>query len=184
MAELYEFNGLFQPKWFTDHVLNEITVWSEYKENQADKLLKIQPNPDKLQTSLSDYSLRDSILECHNGKLLKISVCLLVYAKMLSQAQPAPWGQKMPGDRAGRGGSLCLSGARDSVMTFSSQGWCLWGSSCGAVTAAHPMDIYPCSNASERPMKSYDLGKVTWLKKSRECTRQMQFLHITENFSL
>lgn len=90
MVELYEFNGLFQPKRFTDHILIEITVWTEYKENQADKLLKIQPNPDKLQTSLSDYSQRDSILECCNGKLLKICVCLLVYAKMPRQARPAP----------------------------------------------------------------------------------------------
>lgn len=161
MAELYEFNGLFQPKWFTDHNLNEITIWSEYKENQADKLLKIQPNPDKLQTSLSKYSLRDSILECHNGKLLKICVCLLVYAKMLSQAQPAPCGQKAPGDRAGRGDCCACQGSGTQCWLLSSQGWCLLGSSCGAATAAHPMgnlSLWQCqweTYEKLRPKKSY-----------------------------
>lgn len=162
MVELYEFNGLFQPKWFTDHILNEITIWSEYKENQADKLLKIQPNPDKLQTSLSKYSLRDSILECHNGKLLKICVCLLVYAKMLSQAQPAPSGHKHLVPVQDKETLLCLSGVRDSVLAFvkpglMSVGQQLWSCDC---SSSHGQFI-PVA------MPVRDLWKVTWLKNSR-----------------
>lgn len=128
MVELHEFNGLFQPKWFTDHVLNEITVWSEYKENQADKLPETQPNPDKLQTSLSDYSQRDSILECCNGKLLKICVCLLLYTKTLSQAQPAPCGQQTPDDHAQHGDSAVpVRGQGLSEDFFQARADVCWG---------------------------------------------------------
>lgn len=153
---------LFQPEWFTDHVLNEIRAWSECKENQADELLKTQPNPDKLQTSLSDYSQRDSILECRNGKLLKICVCLLVYAKRLSQAQPAPCGQKMPDDHARHGdsaGHFRGQGLRDDICQATAFQVC-WGAALELCLQLIPWAIYPCSNASERPMKSYDLWKV------------------------
>lgn len=168
MVELFQFNGLSQPKWFTDHVLIEITVWTENKENQADKLLKIQPNPDKLQTSLSDYSHRDSILECCNGKLLKICVCLLVYAKMLRQARPAPCGQTTPDDRARHGDSAVPfrgKGLREDF--FQARADVCWGAALELWLQLIPQAIYPCSNASERPMKSYGPWKVTSLPNSR-----------------
>lgn len=77
---------------------------------------------------------------------------------MLSQAPPAPCGQKVPGDRAGRGDSAVPVRGQGLRADFcQARADVCWAAAVELRLQLIPWAIYPCGNASERPMKSYDL---------------------------